>query len=64
MHALRMEGIDRPGFGGAIADAIAAAGISLRGFSAMAIGKRFVAYLALDGDNEAAKAIRALRRIS
>lgn len=64
MHAVRLEGTNCPGFGGEIAGAIAAAGISLRGFSAAAIGKRFVGYLALDGAKDAAKAIRALRRLA
>jgi len=64
MHAVRVEGINRPGFGSDITGAIAAAGISLRGFSATAIGRRFVGYLAQDAANDAAKAIRALRRLS
>ena len=64
MHALRLEGSNRPGFGSEIAGAIADAGISLRGFSAAAIGKRFVGYLALDRASDAAKAMRTLRRLS
>ena len=64
MHAVRVEGTNRPGFGSEIASAIAAAGISLRGCSATAIGKRFVGYLALDAATEADRAIRALRRLS
>src|SRR5437764_15268529 len=64
MHALRLEGSNRRGFGSEIAGAIAAAGISLRGFSAAAIGKRFVGYLALARAGDAAKAVRTLRRLS
>jgi len=64
MHAVRVDGTNRPGFGSEIAGALAAGGISLRGFSATAIGKRFVGYLALDGTDDSAKAIRALRRLS
>src|SRR6266571_9495566 len=64
MHAVRVEGVNRPGFGSEITGAIASAGISLRGCSTTAIGKRFVGYLALDAENEADRAIRALRRLS
>lgn len=64
MDAVRVEGTNRPGFGSEIAGAIASTGISLRGCSVTAVGKRFVGYLALDGANEAGRAIRALRRLS
>ena len=64
MHAVRLEGSNQPGFGSEIAGAIADAGISLRGFSAAAIGKRFVGYLALDHAGDVAKAVRKLRRLS
>src|SRR5881397_3159092 len=58
MHAVRVEGANRPGFGSEITGAIALAGISLRGCSATAIGKRFVGYLALDAEKEADRAVR------
>jgi hypothetical protein len=64
MHAVRVEGANKPGLGSEITGAIASAGISLRGFSATAVDKRFVGYLALDGANEADRAIRVLRRLS
>jgi len=64
MHAVRVEGTNRPGFGSEITGAIASVDISLRGCSATAIGKRFVGYLALDRANEAERAIRALGRLS
>jgi len=64
IRALRVEGANRRGLGSEIAGAIADAGISLRGFSATAVGRRFVGYLALDAASEAAKAVRALRRLS
>jgi hypothetical protein len=64
MHAVRVEGANRPGFGSEITGAIASAGISLRGCSATAVGKRFVVYLALDGAKEADRAARVLRRLS
>jgi hypothetical protein len=64
LHSVRVEGPDRPGFGAKITAALAAAGVNLRGLSAAAIGKRFVAYLALDSAEDAAKAIRMLKRLS
>ncbi len=64
MHAVRVEGAKRPGLGSEITGAIASAGLSLRGYSATAVGMRFVGYLALDGAKEADRAIRTLRRLS
>ena len=64
IHAVRVEGANRPGLISEITGAIASAGISLRGCSATAIGKRFVVYLALDGAKEADRGIRVLRRLS
>jgi len=64
LHSVRVEGQDRPGFGAQMAAALAAAGINLRGLSAAAIGKRFVAYLALDSAGDAGKAIRTLKRLT
>ena len=42
--------------------ALAGAGISFRGLSAASIGTKFVAYLALDNADEAAKAAAVLRK--
>ena len=64
IHAVRVEGANRPGLISEITGAIASAGISLRGCSATAIGKRFVVYLALDGAKEADRTVRVLRRLS
>ena len=64
LQALRLEGVNKPGFGAAIARTVAGAGISLRGFSATAIGKRFVAYLAFDNAAHATKASHAFQRFS
>ena len=62
--AIRIEGPDKPGEGAKITEALTAAGINLRGVSAAAIGKRFVAYIALDSQADAAKAIHILKKIS
>jgi len=64
LHALRVEGANQPGVGGTMALAMADAGINLRGFSATASGKRFLAYLAFDNAAQATKATRAFKRLS
>lgn len=64
MHVVRVEGTNRRGFGSEIAAKIAAAKISLRGFSAAAIGQRFIGYLAFDHAKDATQATRVLRRLS
>jgi len=62
--SIRIEGADKPGMGAKITEALAAGGINLRGVSAAAIGKRFVAYIALDTPADAAKAIRILKKLA
>jgi hypothetical protein len=61
LHSVRAEGPDRPGMGSRMTAGLAALGINLRGLSAAVIGKRFVAYFALDKAADAAKAIKALK---
>lgn len=61
LHTVRVEGPDKQGQGAKIAAALAAKGLNLRGFSAAAIGKRFVAHVALDSPADAAAAVRVLR---
>ena len=64
LHSLRLEGADKPGSVAAITKALAGAGINLRGLSAAAIGRRFVAHLALDTAEDAAKATSVLRKLA
>jgi hypothetical protein len=62
---LKVEGGDRPGLGAQLAQAVGAAGVSMRGVSAAAVGRKFVAYLGFDNwdaANKAAAAIKALAR--
>ncbi|HUJ09079.1 MAG TPA: amino acid-binding protein [Verrucomicrobiae bacterium] len=61
LQSVRVEGRDKPGLGAKLARKLAAARINLRGFSAAAIGKRFVAYLAFDSAATAKKAARVLK---
>lgn len=63
LHTVRVEGDNKAGYGVNIAEALASEGINLRGFTAAAIGKKFVAHLALDSSADASKAIRVLRKL-
>ena len=62
VHTLRLEGPNRPGFGSKITHAVAEAGISMRGLSATALGRRSVTYLAFDTDADARKAGGILKK--
>jgi len=64
VHAVRVEGPDRPGMGARLTQALADKGINLRGLSAAVVGKRFVAHLAMDRSADAGKAIRVLKTMS
>jgi hypothetical protein len=63
LHTVRVEGPDKKGQGARITTALAAQGINLRGLSAAAIGKTFVAHVAVDTATAAAKAVRVLRAL-
>jgi len=57
LHSVRIEGPDEAGLGAKLTEALAKAGINLRGLSAAAMGGRMVCYLALDTAADAAKAV-------
>jgi len=59
--SLRVEGRDRPGLGAQMAKVIAAAGVNLRGVTAVGLGPKFVAYFGFDRGDDAARAAAALR---
>jgi hypothetical protein len=61
LHTVRVEGPDKAGLGAKLTQAIAAKGINLRGFSAAAIGRKFVAHIAVDSSADAASLGRLLR---
>ena len=63
LRSVRIEGADKPGIGAKLAQALADAGISLRGLSAGSIKKRYVAHLAFDSPADATKAARILKKI-
>lgn len=61
LHTVRVEGPDQAGQGSTITRVLAENGLNLRGLSAAAIGKKFVAHIAVDSASDAAKAVRALK---
>ena len=63
IHSVRIEGGDKPGLGSKIAGALRDAGINFRGMSAVAIGSKFVSYIALDSAEDQARAIAALKKV-
>ena len=63
MHSLRIEGPDKAGLGAQLTQALAEAGINLRGLSAAAIGKKFIMHLAVDSSADATKAAQLLKRL-
>ena len=62
IYSVRIEGGDKPGLGSRIARALADAGVNFRGMSAIAIGKKFVSYIACDTADDQARAIAALKK--
>jgi predicted amino acid-binding ACT domain protein len=63
IYSVRIEGADRPGLGAKIARTLADAGISTRGLSGIAIGRKFVSYVACDSAEDQAKAIAVLKKL-
>ena len=63
LHTVRIEGPDKKGEVARISQALADKGLNLRGLSAAAISKKFVAHIALDSSADAAKATRILKRL-
>lgn len=63
LACVRVEGPDKAGQGAKLTAALAARGINLRGLSATAIGRRFVAFIAVDSARDASRAARILRAL-
>jgi hypothetical protein len=63
IHSVRIEGGDKPGLGAKIARTLGDAGISFRGISAAAIGRKFVSYVACDSAEDQARAISVLKKM-
>lgn len=62
MQSVRLEGPDKAGLAGRIADVIAEAGINMRGFSGAALGRKAVFYFAFDTPEDARKATQVLKK--
>ena len=63
MHPVRIEGGDKPGIGASMLRTLAHAGISFRGISAHAIGRKFTCTLALDSAQDADRAVKLLKKL-
>jgi len=63
IHSVRIEGTDKPGLGAKIARTLAEAGVSFRGMNGMAMGRSFLSFIAVDSADDAAKAVKALRKL-
>lgn len=63
IHGIRIEGSDKAGLGGKIARTLAENGISFRGMQASVVGRNFLSFIALDSDEDAARAVKALRKL-
>jgi hypothetical protein len=63
IHGLKVEGGDKPGLGAKITRALGDAGISFRGITAHAIGKKFVCNIALDSAADADRAAKLLKKL-
>lgn len=61
LTALCVEGPNKAGEGHRMARLLAAAGLNMRGLSALALGRKFVAALAFDSATDADTAAKALR---
>jgi hypothetical protein len=64
IHGVRIEGGDKPGLGAKISRALGNAGISFRGMTAIAIGSKFLSWIACDSADDAARAVAALKKVS
>jgi hypothetical protein len=62
LRSVRVEGADKAGLGAKMTNALAEAGINLRGLSAAALGRRGVSYFAFDSAADADAAIRVLKK--
>jgi predicted amino acid-binding ACT domain protein len=63
LHTLRIEGPDKIGQASRVATALAEHGLNLRGFSAAALGKKFICYVAFDTEADVVKAARFVRSL-
>ncbi len=63
LFTICVTGANKPGVGSAITDAIGAADLTMQGFSAHVIGRKFVVHIAFATSAAATKASRILRKL-
>jgi len=63
LHSVRVEGPDRPGLGSRMTRALADAGMNLRGVFGAAVARKTVSYISFDSAEEAANAIKLLKKV-
>lgn len=63
LHAVRIEGSDKPGQVVKIAQALAEKGLNLHGLCAATLGRKFVVHILLEDPAEVSKAIRVLKKL-
>lgn len=64
MHALRLETPDRLGLGAELARALADRGLNIRGFSAAAVKKQCLCYIAFESESDATAAAKILKKLA
>ena len=62
LQGLKITAADKPGLGAKITQQLAQAGINLRGFSGVAIGKKVAMNLAFDSAADVNKAVKQLKK--
>jgi len=63
LHTVRLEGVNKRGQGARLTQALADAGLNLRGLSAAAIGNKFICHIAVDSGADATKVARILGKL-
>ncbi len=63
LHSVRIEGENKPGIAAKLTKMLADSNINIRGVSAAVIGPKFIFYIGLDSDKDAAKAVKILRQV-
>jgi len=63
LYTICVTGPNKAGVGAAITDAIADAGLTMQGFSAHVIGRKFVLHIAFETSAAATKASRVLKKL-
>ncbi|MBW8016189.1 MAG: ACT domain-containing protein [Planctomycetes bacterium] len=61
IHAVRIEGENKPGVAAELTEKLAVAGLNLRGLSAAVISARFILYIGFDTSEDVARAMSILQ---